>query len=111
EPVAAKAEPKSDDDDLISSSTRSLVNRAFANMDKGPTKYAPPTAGALDSIFVQAVQSAFQPTLKDWVDGHKAEILESLKPLIRDWMDEHLPPLIEAAVAKEIGRAASARKR
>lgn len=110
-PVAAAAEPSPEDDDLISSSTRSLVGRAFANMDKGPVKYAPPSGGTLDAIFVQAVQSAFQPTLKDWVDGHKPEILESLKPLIRAWMDEHLPPLIEAAVAKEISRAASTRKR
>ena len=111
EPFAAEPEPTAEDNDLISKSTRSLVSRAFATMDKGPVRYTPPPAGALDSIFVQAVQSAFQPTLKDWVDGHNAEILESLKPLIRAWMDEHLPPLIEAAVAKEIGRAASARKR
>jgi len=111
EPLAAEPEPNAEDDELISKSTRSLVSRAFATMDKGPVKYAPPPAGALDSIFVQAVQSAFQPTLKDWVNGHNAEILESLKPLIRAWMDEHLPPLIEAAVAKEIGRAASTRKR
>ena len=110
-PRERQDEPSPEDDDLISSSTRSLVSRAFATMDKGPVKYAPPATGSLDAIFVQAVQGAFQPTLKDWVDGHKAEILESLKPLIRAWMDEHLPPLIEAAVAKEIGRAASTRKR
>ncbi len=100
-----------DNDDFISSSTRSLVTRAFATMDKAPVEYKAPPAGTLDWLFVQAVQSAFQPTLKDWVDGHNSEIMNSLKPLIRAWMDEHLPPLIEAAVTKEITRAAAARIR
>jgi hypothetical protein len=49
-PVAAEADSSPEDDDLISSSTRSLVNRAFANMDKGPVKYAPPATGTLDAI-------------------------------------------------------------
>jgi cell pole-organizing protein PopZ len=33
--------------------------------------------------------------------------MDQLRPLIRAWMDEHLPPLIEAAVIKEITRAAA----
>jgi len=106
--------PKSadiDTDDLISDSTRSLVSRAFASMDKGPMDFTPMPGASIESIFVQAVQGAFQPTLKDWVDSHHSEIMDTMKPLIRAWMDEHLPPLIEAAVNKEIGRAASERGR
>ena len=91
-------------DELISDMTRSAVGRAFANM--APNS-ADPTPGSLEAVFVQAVQGAFNPTLENWVDNHQAEILEKLKPLIREWMDENLPPLIEAAVAKEVARAAS----
>jgi cell pole-organizing protein PopZ len=98
-------------DDLISSSTRTLVSRAFANMDKGAADYSAPAAGALDALFAKAIQGAFEPTLKEWVDGHNAEIMETLKPLVRAWMDEHLPALIEAALAREFGRAAGERPR
>ena len=112
ENVEPAAEPApAEADDLISDSTRSAVSRAFANIDKGPAEYVPPGNGAIEAIFVQAVQSAFQPTLQSWVDGHNAEIMDAMKPLIRAWMDEHLPPLIEAALTKEIGRAAGERGR
>ncbi len=106
-PKAEEPPIEPEPEDLISNSTRSLVSRAFANADKPPVQYSAPPLGTLDSIFTQAVQNAFQPTLKDWVDGHHAEIMESLKPLIRAWMDEHLPPLIEAVLARELGRAAA----
>jgi len=112
--VSSNAPETADDDpeDLISNSTRTAVGRAFANMDKTPMEFVPTSGGSIESIFVQAVQGAFQPTLKEWIEGNRTDIMEALKPLIRAWMDEHLPPLIEAAVAKEIGRAAaSSRKR
>jgi cell pole-organizing protein PopZ len=106
-PRAEEPPKEPEPEDLISNSTRSMVSRAFANADRPPVQYSAPPLGTLDSIFTQAVQNAFQPTLKDWVDGHQAEIMESLKPLIRAWMDEHLPPLIEAVLARELGRAAA----
>jgi cell pole-organizing protein PopZ len=109
-----KAEPAMDTDDLISDSARSAVGRAFAKLDVEPPKPQPlpsSSGGALDALFTRAVQDAFSPTLQDWVDGHHAEIMDSLKPVIRDWMDENLPSLIEAAVTKEISRAAAERPR
>ena len=106
-PKAEEPPQEAEPEDLISNTTRSMVSRAFANADKPPVQYTAPPLGTLDSIFTQAVQNAFQPTLKDWVDGHHAEIMESLKPLIRAWMDQHLPPLIEAVLARELGRAAA----
>ena len=106
-PRAEEPPKEPEPEDLISNTTRSMVSRAFANADKPPVQYSAPPLGTLDSIFTQAVQNAFQPTLKDWVNGHHAEIMESLKPLIRAWMDEHLPPLIEAVLGRELGRAAA----
>ena len=61
---------------------------------------------SIEAIFAEAVQQAFRPALKEWVDDHSNDIMDQLRPLIRAWMDEHLPPLIEAAVIKEISRAA-----
>jgi cell pole-organizing protein PopZ len=108
-----KAEPAMDTDDLISDSARSAVGRAFAKLDvEAPRQPAPsPSGGTLDGLFTKAVQDAFSPTLQEWVDGHHAQILDSLKPVIRDWMDANLPPLIEAAVTREISRAAAERPR
>jgi cell pole-organizing protein PopZ len=102
-----------DPDDFISDSARSAVVRAFSGIDNTPVGRAPLQhgGGAIEAIFIQAVQGSFQPTLQNWVDEHRAEIMEAMKPLIRSWMDEHLPALIEAAVIKEIGRAAGTRKR
>ena len=100
-----------DADDLISDTTRSAVGRAFASLDGGMPQYSGAGNGAIEAIFVRAVQDAFTPTLQEWVDGHTDEIMDGLKPLIRAWMDEHLPPLIEAAVHREISRAAGGRKR
>jgi len=106
-----KAEPAMDQDDLISDSARNAVGRAFANLDReAPDSPALP-GGTLEALFARAVQDAFRPTLQDWVDSHKSEIMEHLKPLIRDWMDDNLPALIEAAVTREIGRAAAVRPR
>ncbi len=65
---------------------------------------AAPTGGTLDALFTHAVQDAFSPTLQEWVDSHHGEIMDELRPMIRTWMDENLPQLIEAAVAREIGR-------
>jgi cell pole-organizing protein PopZ len=101
----------SNDDDIISYTTRSAVGRAFSHLDSGLPQYTGPGNGAIEAIFVRAVQDAFTPTLQEWVDGHSDELMERLKPLIRAWMDEHLPPLIEAAVHREISRAANSRKR
>jgi cell pole-organizing protein PopZ len=94
------------DDDFISDSTRSAMGRAFQNLNG----QAPPVTlkgGSIEAIFSEAVQQAFRPALKEWVDDHSNEIMDQLRPLIRAWMDEHLPPLIEAAVIKEISRAAT----
>ena len=106
-----KAEPAMDTDDLISDTARSAVGRAFAKLDVQEPKQSSAPAGTLDALFTKAVQDAFVPTLQEWVDSHHAEILDSLKPVIRDWMDAHLPQLIEAAVTKEISRAAAERPR
>ena len=83
------------------------MGRTFANLNGG---HAPPVAlkgGSIETIFSDAVQNAFRASLKEWVDDHSDEVMDQLRPLIRAWMDEHLPPLVEAAVIKEIGRAAS----
>jgi cell pole-organizing protein PopZ len=109
-----KAELAMDTDDLISDSARSAVDRAIAKLDVEPPKpqrTPSVSGGTLDGLFTKAVQDAFSPTLQDWVDGHHAEIMNSLKPVIRDWMDANLPSLIEAAVTKEISRAAAERPR
>lgn len=93
------------DDDFISDTTRSAMGRAFQNLNG----QAPPVTlkgGSIEAIFAEAVQQAFRPALKEWVDDHSNDIMDQLRPLIRAWMDEHLPPLIEAAVIKEISRAA-----
>jgi cell pole-organizing protein PopZ len=102
-----------DTDDLISDSARSAVGRAFAKLDVEAPKPKPASSsgGALDTLFTRAVQDAFSPTLQEWVDSHHAQIMDSLKPVIRDWMDANLPSLIEAAVTKEISRAAAERPR
>ncbi len=100
-----------DTDDLISDTARSAVGRAFAKLDGEAPKPQSAPAGTLDALFTKAVQDAFAPTLQEWVDSHHAEIMESMKPVIRDWMDANLPRLIEAAVTKEIGRAAAERPR
>jgi cell pole-organizing protein PopZ len=115
ESVEAEPKVKAPMDDLISDSTRSAMDRAFAHLDRGGRELAAPAAaaggGTLDALFLHAIQDAFTPTLLEWVDGHHAEILERLKPLIREWMDENLPSLIEAAVSREIARAAGSRPR
>ena len=110
------AEPKAvadmDTDDLISDSARSAVSRAIAKLDTAAPKPAPQSSGgALDGLFTKAIQDAFSPTLQEWVDGHHAQIMDSLKPVIREWMDANLPSLIEAAVTREISRAAAERPR
>jgi cell pole-organizing protein PopZ len=102
---------QADADDLISESTRSAMGRSFAKLDPEPMKPASLSAGTLDGLFAQAVQEAFAPALQEWVDGHKAEIMDGLKPMIRAWMDQNLPRLIEAAVTKEVSRALAERPR
>jgi uncharacterized protein len=107
-----KAEPAMDTDDLISDSARSAVGRAFAKLDVEALRQPPVSSGGtLDGLFTKAVQDAFSPTLQEWIDSHHAEIMDSLKPVIRDWMDANLPNLIEAAVTREISRAAAERPR
>ena len=101
-----------DTDDLISDSARSAVSRAIAKLDTAAPKPAPQSSGgALDGLFTKAIQDAFSPTLLEWVDSHHAQIMDSLKPVIREWMDANLPSLIEAAVTREISRAAAERPR
>jgi hypothetical protein len=103
-----EAEPAMENDELISDSTRSAMGRAFAKLhEESPKPAARVAGGPLEALFTQAVEDAFTPTLQEWVDGHQADIMDQLKPVIRDWMDDHLPQLIEAAVTKEIGRAAA----
>ncbi len=106
-----KAETVMDTDDLISDTARSAVGRAFAKLDVETPKQQSVPAGTLDGLFTKAVQDAFTPTVQEWVDSHHPEIMDSLKPMIRDWMDANLPRLIEAAVTKEIARAAAERPR
>ncbi len=105
EPVS-KVKERAMDDDLVSDNTRHAMGRSFANLNG----YAPQVAlkgGSIEAIFSDAVQGAFRSALKEWVDDHSDEVMDQLRPLIRAWMDEHLPPLVEAAVIREIGRAAS----
>jgi hypothetical protein len=94
------------DDDFISDTTRSAMGRAFQNLN-GQAPAVTLKGGSIEAIFAEAVQQAFRPALKEWVDDHSNDIMDQLRPLIRAWMDEHLPPLIEAAVIKEISRAAT----
>ena len=105
EPVA-KAKERLMDDDFISDNTRSAMGRAFANLN-GPGPQVSLKGGSIEAIFSDAVQHAFRSALKEWVDDHSNDVMDQLRPLIRAWMDEHLPPLIEAAVIKEISRAAA----
>ena len=106
EPVARTKE-RTMDDDFISDTTRSAMGRAFQNMNGGHAPQVTLKGGSIEAIFAEAVQQAFRPALKEWVDDHSSELMDQLRPLIRAWMDEHLPPLIEAAVIKEISRAAT----
>ena len=94
------------DNDLISDTTRHAMGRAFAGLNGRSNPDVTPKNGSVEAIFADAVQQAFRPVLKEWVDDHSEDVMEQLRPLIRAWMDEHLPPLIEAAVMKEILRAA-----
>ena len=105
EPVA-KVKERPMDDDFISDNTRSAMGRAFATMN-GPAPQVALKAGSIEAVFNDAVQQAFRSALKEWVDDHSNDVMDQLRPLIRAWMDEHLPPLIEAAVIKEISRAAA----
>ena len=106
EPVA-KVKERPMDDDLVSDNTRHAMGRTFANLNGGHAPQVALKGGSIESIFTDAVQNAFRASLKEWIDDHSDEVMDQLRPLIRAWMDEHLPPLVEAAVIKEIGRAAS----
>lgn len=105
-----KAEPAMTQNDLISDSTRSALGRSLASLE-GAEAPPSPTGGAIEAIFTRAVQDAFVSTLQQWIDAHHGEMLNELKPMIRAWMDENLPPLIEAAVASELGRLNGTRRR
>jgi cell pole-organizing protein PopZ len=108
EPVS-KVKERPMDDDLISDNTRHAMGRTFANLNGGGG-HAPQVTlkgGSIESIFTDAVQNAFRASLREWIDDHSNDVMDQLRPLIRAWMDEHLPPLVEAAVIKEIGRAAA----
>jgi uncharacterized protein len=105
EPDPPAKEPPMDND-LISDTTRHAMGRAFAGLNGRSSPDVTPKNGSVEAIFADAVQQAFRPVLKEWVDDHSEDVMEQLRPLIRAWMDEHLPPLIEAAVMKEILRAA-----
>ena len=104
-PELSTSELSADDDDLISDNTRHAMGRAFSNMN-GHAPHVALKGGNVESIFAEAVQQAFRPALTEWIDDHSSDVMDQLRPLIRAWMDEHLPPLIEAAVVKEIARAA-----
>jgi len=104
EPVSRVRE-RAMDDDLVSDNTRHAMGRSFANLN-GHTPQVSLKGGSIESIFSDAVQNAFRAALKEWTEDHSDEVMDQLRPLIRAWMDEHLPPLVEAAVIKEIGRAA-----
>ena len=99
------------DDDLISEPTRHAMGQAFANLNGQSPPQVTLKGGSVESVFAEAVQQAFRPVLKEWLDEHSSDVMDQLRPLIRAWMDEHLPPLIEAAVVKEIVRAADRARR
>jgi len=101
-----RAEPAMTND-LISDNTRSALGRSFANLDGD----ARPSGGSIEAVFTRAIHDAFVATLKEWVDVHHGEILNEMKPMIRSWMDENLPPLIQSAVASELGRLNGTRKK
>jgi uncharacterized protein len=105
EPVSSITESTMDHD-LVSESTRHAMGKAFANTN-GQAPQVALKNGSIESIFADAVQQAFRPALKEWVEDHSADVMDQLRPLIRAWMDEHLPSLIQAAVVKEIARAAA----
>jgi cell pole-organizing protein PopZ len=92
-------------DDFVSDTTRQAMGKAFANVN-GLAPSVALKGSSVEAIFADAVQQAFRPALKEWVDDHSADVMDQLRPLIRAWMDEHLPSLIEAAVVKEIAHAA-----
>jgi len=104
EPVSRDQEAPMDDD-LVSDTARHAMGRAFANLN-GQAPQVTLKSGSVEAIFAEAVQQAFRPALKEWIDEHSNEVMDQLRPLIRAWMDEHLPPLVQAAVVKEITRAA-----
>jgi cell pole-organizing protein PopZ len=101
----AKGRERAKDDDLISDTTRHAMGKAFSSLN-GQAPNTSPKAAGIEAIFADAVQQAFRPVLQEWIADHSNEVMNQLRPLIRAWMDEHLPPLIEAAVIKEITRAA-----
>jgi cell pole-organizing protein PopZ len=107
EPGAPRGKEHTMEDDFISDTTRSAMGRAFQTMNGSQPPQVSLKGGSIEAIFADAVQQAFRPALKEWVDDHSNDIMDQLRPLIRAWMDEHLPPLIEAAVIKEISRAAT----
>jgi cell pole-organizing protein PopZ len=99
-------------EDLISDAARNAVGRAFVSLDSNQQQEAPmPAGGSVEAAFENAVRSAFEPALHQWVDSRSNEIMEQLKPLIRQWMDDNLPALIENAVRNEIARAVRTRGR
>lgn len=100
----AKAEPKMDDNELISETARSAMGQAFSKLNGGSSQPTAASNGTLEALFENAVQNAFTPALQAWVDDHQTEIMDGLKPLIREWMDDNLPRLIESAVIKELSR-------
>ena len=101
----AKGRERAKDDDLISDTTRHAMGKAFSSLNGQAPNTSSKGAG-IEAIFADAVQQAFRPVLQEWIADHSNEVMNQLRPLIRAWMDEHLPPLIEAAVIKEITRAA-----
>ena len=67
--------------------------------------------GSVEDVFDRAVREAFDPVLRDWLDGNTSVLVEHIRPVIREWLDEHFQPMLEEAVRSEVARAAEARRR
>ncbi len=36
--------------------------------------------GSIEAIFAEAVQQAFRPALKEWIDDHSDDVMDQLRP-------------------------------
>lgn len=109
---------------IFSEKARKAIDHAFSKIEMpreeelGPVP-APATAPArtsagaedhsVEAVFERAVRGAVDPTLREWMDTHRGDLLTAVKPLIREWMDEHFPAILEGAIREEVARVVKAR--
>lgn len=116
EPEPEIAAAPATDHGLFSDKSRQASEHAFASIepeeDERPrTRMNPPAVdtATVEAVFERAVRDAFEPVLREWLDGNAAPIIDRMKPVIREWLDEHFPAMLEEAVRAEVARAARAR--